>query len=429
MRGFFSNRSVAKRCHILGMLKQQRKGVHRSYHTPGHKRRGYDITELSYSDNLSCPRGVIALAESDIATILGAESSFILTDGSTAGVLSMLLALKEHGCRRIAAPIESHKSFFNGCALLGLTPVLFETPASALPCALTVDDVAKSLENADALFLTSPDYYGNVADLKEISMLCKRAGKPLVIDGAHGGHLHFNQDLYAGNYADLWVDGVHKSLPALTQGAVVSARKNGGFSESLKRAVGTFRTTSPSYPIMASVEYAVKSPQNKDLEAFVLALKKADERLYAGQDYTKLCVFSSDGFALQKFAETKGLYPEFSEANTLCFYLSPTQNKSDVKRILKFLNQAERQGLLIKEKDVHRIPAPAELQNIEGLETENVPFEESEGRIAARVCGLFPPCLPLLRKGERITKEKIDALKNAPNRFGVDDDKITVVKR
>ena len=80
------------------------------------------------------------------------------------------------------------------------------------------------LEGADALLLTSPDYYGNIADLSAIRAFCNQTGKLLLIDGAHGGHLHFHKDLYAGAYADMWVDGVHKSLPALTQGAVVSAR-------------------------------------------------------------------------------------------------------------------------------------------------------------------------------------------------------------
>jgi arginine/lysine/ornithine decarboxylase len=85
-------------------------------------------------------------------------------------------------------------------------------------------DFGELLAVSDALFITSPDYYGNVADYQELRAYCDKEGKLLLVDGAHGGHLHFDKELYAGSYADIWVDGVHKSLPCYTQGAVVSAR-------------------------------------------------------------------------------------------------------------------------------------------------------------------------------------------------------------
>ena len=428
MQGYFANRSVAERCHILKMLEAQAKTEHYSYHTPGHKRQGYDITELGYSDNLSCPRRVILSAQQDIAEILGADASYLLTDGSTAGVLSMLYALKSLGCRLVAAFTASHKSFFSGCLLTGLQPVLLETPTgeNGLPRKIGVGDVLEGVESADALFLTSPDYYGNVADLKAIQAACKQRGKYLVVDGAHGGHLHYNRALYAGAYADMWVDGVHKSLPALTQGAVVSAQKP--CVEALGAAVDIFRTTSPSYPIMASVEYAVKYPQNAWLEGFVQGLKKEKPYLYEGEDYTKLCAFAVDGFALEQAAIAEGIYPEFAEDHLVCFYLSPAQEREDVDRLVAFLERANEKGLLLAEKDVHSSPAPVEICKTEGCATEKIPLLEAEGRVAASICGLFPPCLPLIRKGERITKEKIEALQKAQNVFGVENGKILVHK-
>ena len=425
MRKYFQNEQVFEKCHILKMLDRQAAEQHRSYHTPGHKVHGYDITELGYSDNLSCPEDVILRAEQDIAQVLGADKSFILTDGSTAGVLSMLYALKICGVKRVAAPVLSHKSFFNGCALLGLTPVLFETPAAALPCPLTAADVTDALADADALFLTSPDYYGNVADLQGIKSLCAAQDKPFVVDGAHGGHLHFYKDIYAGAYADMWVDGVHKSLPALTQGAVVSATKR--YAAALKTAVDVFRTTSPSYPIMGSVEYAVKYPANDGLKARLSELKQSRACFYDSADYTKLCVYCKDGFALERYANERGIYPEFAQENLLCFYFSPVQTEEDVRVVLSFLEQMESEGLILREDEVQRVPAPAKIHKIDGLSVEKIPLDQAEGRICAKVCGLFPPCLPLIRKGEEITQEKIRALKAASNRFGIEDDKITVV--
>ena len=426
MRGFFTNEGVAKRCHILQMLEKQAQAEHHSYHTPGHKQKGYDITELSYSDNLSCPRGVILSAQEELAQIVGADASYILTDGSTAGVLSMLYALKTLGCRTVAAFTASHKSFWNGCLLTGLQPVLMETPMgeNGLPRKLGESDVLEGIEGADALFLTSPDYYGNVADLQAIQAACKQYGKYFVVDGAHGGHLHYNRALYAGAYADLWVDGVHKSLPALTQGAVVSARKP--CVEALRAAVDIFRTTSPSYPIMASVEYAVKYPENKGLEGYIQQRKQEKSYLYESEDYTKLCVFAADGFALEKKAISEGLYPEFASGNLVCFYLSPAMEKEEIELLFAFLGRAEAEGLLLEEKELHSTPAPVEIHKMDGFSTEKVCLENAEGRICATVCGLFPPCLPLIQKGERITKEKIIALQKATNVFGVESGEIRV---
>ncbi len=426
MLGFFTNEGVAKRCHILQMLEKQAKAEHHSYHTPGHKQNGYDITELDYSDNLSCPRGVILSAQEDIAKIVGADASYILTDGSTAGVLSMLQALKTLGCRTVAAFTASHKSFFNGCLLTGMQPVLLETPMgkNGLPRKICATDVLEGIEGADALFLTSPDYYGNVADLQAIQSACKQQGKYLVVDGAHGGHLHYNRALYAGTYADMWVDGVHKSLPALTQGAVVSAKQP--CVEALRAAVDIFRTTSPSYPIMASVEYAVKYPENQELEGYIQQRKQEKSYLYESEDYTKLCVFAVDGFALEKKAISEGIYPEFASENLVCFYLSPVMEQGEIELLFAFLSRAEAEGLLLKGKELHSTPAPVKIHKTDGFLTEKVCLENAEGRISAGVCGLFPPCLPLVQKGERITKEKIEALRKATNVFGVENGEIRV---
>lgn len=105
------------RCHIAQMLRAQKRHV--SFHTPGHKRAGADITELSYSDDLSDPTGVIALAQADAARILGADASFFLTDGSTCGIYCMLFALRRAGAARIAVPTYAHKSVFHACERSG----------------------------------------------------------------------------------------------------------------------------------------------------------------------------------------------------------------------------------------------------------------------------------------------------------------------
>lgn len=410
------------------MLKTYARKKHLSFHTPGHKIGKWDITELSFSDNLSSPHGCIAEAERDIAQTVGAHTAFILTDGSTSGVLSILHAAKSLGVKTLAALLPLHKSVYNGCKLLDIKLIQIEK-AELIP--LTQEPqkckLPSWLKKADGVFITSPTYYGNVPPLSALKTLCSRAEIPLLIDGAHGGHLHYTKNLYAGTYADMWVDGVHKSLPAFTQGAVVLA-KTQRYANALYAAVDIFRTTSPSYPVMASVEYAVKYPKNDRLECQARAFAAALPRLQIHEDYTKLCAaFGENAFAAQAYLESKGLYAEFCDGKDICFYLSPATKLRHFKRLKRILYKAFEKFPLIEKNETQRIPAPLVLD--ENTATEWVALQEATGRIAAANCGLFPPCTPFIYAGEQITEEKIKLLQQADNVFGVWQNKISVIKR
>lgn len=401
------------RCHILKMLRSQKR-PHISFHTPGHKRAGADITELPYSDNLLSPRGVIARAEEDVARIAGAERAFLLTDGSTSGVHAMLLALREAGITRVAYPAFSHKSVKDGCYLLGLEGVEIASSRTPYPRQPSPDAIEAALEGAEALLLTSPDYYGNFPPLQEAARLCKEQKKPLLLDGAHGAHLHGTK-AYAGNFAQMWVDGAHKSLPALTQGAAVFAGDK-FWAEKLASSVVRCRTTSPSYPILASVEYAYKYPRNLTLERAAAALKR-ELRAEDNADWTKLLVaFGTESARTEAFLEARGVYPEFNDGNFLMFYLSPCTGLRELKRLRRLLNKLPRGEV--------RIPEPEAGEA--GERTEWIPLEKAEGRLCAAECGLFPPCVPLLLAGERVSKEAAERLLSANGTFGLREGNILV---
>ncbi len=413
------------------MLKRSAKKPHLSFHTPGHKRGKWDLTELSYTDNLSAPTGCIREAEEDIAHILGAKKSFILTDGSTCGVFSALYAAKSLGAKKIALSASSHKSLFHGCELLGLTPLVFasKTDEKGIPLPPDLVDLqaefTDGLTEANALFLTSPDYYGNIPDLAAFHAFCAESGKLLLIDGAHGGHLHFDAN-YAGKYADIWIDGVHKSLPALTQGAVVSA-KTESCAAALREGVERFRTTSPSYPIMASVEYAVKYPENPVLEKRVRRFADICDRAIVNEDWTKLCIlFGENAFSAQAAFEKMGIYPEFCDGNIVEFYLSPATKAGSFRRLKRALAKLLQKYPYIEKNPLQRNPAP--LLCVQNLPTEWVDLADAAGRICAQACGLFPPCVPLISVGERITEEKIALLLQAVGVYGLTDKKILAVK-
>ena len=429
MNKYLRNKKTLKPCHIYAMLSKSKKAKHLSFHTPGHKIAKWDITELSFSDNLSNPKGCIKQAEEDIANLLGAKRSFILTDGSTSGIFCMLYTLKERGVQSVAIPLSSHKSVYNACSVLGISihTFLMEKNELGIEQFPPISAIKLALDNAGALLLVSPNYYGKTADYTAIRVLCDEQGKPLLIDGAHGGHLRFNGRLHPKKYADLFVDGVHKSLPALTQGAVVSTT-NELFIEPLKKAVDIFRTTSPSYPIMASVEYAIKYPKNEKLEGLVRVFASENPtRIALHEDYTKLCVvFGKSAFDAEKYFEKKGIFAEFCDGNVVMFYLSPATKISEFNKLKKALKKAFE---IFPYEGAHLVPAPTVSHiQLEKNEVESVELENSEGRICANTCGLFPPCTPLILRGEIIQKDKIELLKNADNSFGLQENKISVFK-
>ena len=228
----------------------------------------------------------------------------------------------------------------------------------------------------------------------------------------------------------MWVDGVHKSLPAFTQGAVVSARTEETAS-ALLGAVDIFRTTSPSYPIMASVEYAVKFPQNRELEQDVRAFQKSwsvNGRVYENKDWTKLCaVFGDNAFDVDKSLQADGIYSEFCDGNIVMFYLSPAMKMRDWKYLQKRLCALfVAYPLPSFEGKTSVLEQNATRTNQRSGRTEWLPIEKSEGRVCAKNCGLFPPCSPILLQGERITAEKIALLMRADNVYGLHEKRICV---
>lgn len=442
--------------HIYSQLKKYSKSE-RSFHVPGHKAHGdfkskftiapLDVTELSYSDNLACPDGVIAAAQKDIAEILGAEKSYILTDGSSAGVLSMIYAVAKRGVK-IIVPRNCHQSVWNACKLFGLEPVIVqgETKDGLItpPSPELIKELIENDVTIGAMIVTSPDYYGKVAPLKEYSEILKKNGRLLVVDGAHGSHLAFEQDRkgYAGVYADIWVDGVHKSLPVLTQGAVVSVN-NKELIPALEEGLNIFRTTSPSYPVMASVEYGIKYVKNnpKVLTDAVAAVNNFREKcafpVVPCDDWTKLIVdFSAKGISADRAAkllEKKGFYAELSDGRYILFYVSVMTTASDLNS-LNFAISAIASNKKLKGTYVARPSIPENdrtfsFQYALKKKRELIPLEKAAGRMCAVNAGITPPCIPVVVAGEMVTKEVIAVLSAAKDTFGISDGKIWVVKK
>ncbi len=441
---------------IYNQLKKYAK-ADKSFHVPGHKGLGefakkfpiarLDITELSYSDNLFCPNGVIASAQRDIAKILGAKRSFILTDGSTCGVLSMLYVLKKHG-GKVIIPRNCHTSVWNACRLFNIEPLIAsgKTVNGVLlpPEPKIIENILNSEKDVAGMVALSPDYYGNTAPLAEYKQILQKHKKLLFVDEAHGAHLAFERvnGAYAGVYADIWVDGAHKSLPTLTQGAVISVN-NAKLIAELEEALSIFRTTSPSYPVMASVEYGIKYTANylqltESAKTAVKAFKDNARGLdfYPADDWTKLVWdLKPLGICADKAysaLENRGIYAELSDGRYIIFYLSPQTTADGLKTLYGEINDvlcSENLAGTYEERAVlpENKRACGYLQATES-ERELVPLKWAKGRVCAVNAGLTPPCIPVICAGEIVSDSAICALANAKNTFGLTDGRAWVVK-
>lgn len=442
---------------IYSQLKKNAK-AQKNFHMPGHKAAGefksrfadaaLDVTELSYTDNLHCPSGVIDRAQKDIAEILGASVSYISTDGSTSGVYAMAYCASKRG-NKIIVFRNSHQSVWSACKLFGLEPLIVQGGERDGVLQPPDGDIIERLVSADpniaAVLVTSPDYYGNIAPLARYRDIAKKYNRLLLVDGAHGAHLAFGDKKgYAGQYADMWVDGAHKTLPTLTQGAIVSVN-NPDLIPLADEAMSLLRTTSPSFPIMASVEFGVKFLANNNKYLFraknAVEQFKNDTRgeftVYPSDDWTKLLIdFKPLDISPEKVLdrlEKKGVFAEFTDGRYILFYLSPMTDSPELNALRKKLNAiiANRK---IKGTYKDNPPVPEgdrsySFQYALRKQKEWIPLEEAVGRMCASNAGLAPPCIPVVVTGEMITLAVVKTLSQAKSAYGLKDGNICVVKK
>lgn len=451
---------------ILGAMKKY-KGIRPArFHMPGHQANrkifslfrdaALDITELSFSDCLEDPDGVIAVAEREIAEILGARRSFIVTDGSSCAVLSMLFTARKFGSKVIIGR-NSHKSVYNACALLGIEPYILkanEIDGVLLPpTPLDVEEAFQKESDVCGVLLTSPDYYGNIAEYEKIRKICEKYKKLLMVDGAHGAYLKFDADngseesgaAYAGDFADIWVDGAHKTLPTLTQGAILNVRDE-RLAAAAEEGLQIFRTTSPSYLIMASVEYGVKymaehgarliDSIKRELALVKSRLAKKGVKFYKGSSTLQFAV-DFGGMGISPYLaceelEKRGIFAEMNDGRYVVFYITAATTASRLNRLDRALRRVARNKSLKNTYEAvpEYVCGVKKFSYLTALTfaVQEVPLEKAAGKVCARNAGVTPPCFPLVIAGEVIGKETAECLKRAKNTFGVKNGKISVIK-
>ena len=425
-------------------------------HMPAHKGKGApvnlcDITEIRGADSLYSADGIIKKSEQNAGKLFGSHT-FYSTEGSSLSIRAMLylitLYAKERGHKRIkiAAARNAHKAFVSAAALLDVDVdwLIAESP-SYLCCRLCAADVAKYLDATDelpiAVYITSPDYLGNMSDVGEIARVCHERGVLLAVDNAHGAYLNFLQQsqhpIALG--ADVCCDSVHKTLPVLTGGAYlhVSRRAPKSFADRAKDAMALFGSTSPSYLILASLDAANKYISDgycERLARFVASLDTLRACLLThgytlcGDEPMKLTIASKSygytGTELAQYLDTKGIVVEFADPDFAVLMPSVETNDDELARLCDALISLPRRAE-IKEKAPHFALPERKMSIREAVmsDCEYLPVCECEGRVLGAVTVGCPPAVPIAASGEMIDRNTIKCFEY----YGID--KCAVVKK
>ena len=398
-------------------------------HMPGHKGKNLlgmealDITEIDGADSLYEASGIIRKSEENAGALFGCPT-FYSTEGSSQCIRAMLylamLHAKSQGKRPvIAAGRNAHKTFLTGAALLDVDVLWLypENGGSYLSCELTPAEVEAILEKEapTAVYLTSPDYLGNVADVAGIAEVCHRHGAILLVDNAHGAYLKFlrpsRHPMDLG--ADLCCDSAHKTLPVLTGGAYLHCKAQ--FRDWAKNALALFGSTSPSYLILQSLDRAnpyLASLANK-LKKFIPCVEAVKEKLAEkgftlyGQEPLKITIsaksYGYTGQELAKILMERNIVSEFADPDFLVLMLTPENGQADLDALEAALLSTPRKSPILEEpprfQPGQRVCTPREAML---SPMEQVPVEQSEGRILAAATVGCPPAVPIVVSGERI---------------------------
>lgn len=456
--------------HLFRKLRENGESDFYPYHMPGHKRHALgelpealaqlDITEIDGFDNLHRPEGILDRLQKKAAQLYGAEESFYLVNGSTAGILSAVsCALPVGG--HILMCRNCHKSAYHAAYLRNLAisylypPVLKEFDIFDAVTAEQVRDALDRETDVGAVLLVSPTYEGRISDIRAIADVVHNKGIPLIVDEAHGAHLGFAQGFAPNSCqagADLVIHSVHKTLPALTQTALLHVNGSLVDRDRLKRFLHIYQTSSPSYILMASIDNALSWVEREGagaFERFRMRFALMQERLSScgclrflnaemgKQDIGKL-VISVKGACCPKrvsgsadisaFIETpmdgKRLYdifrreyhlqPEMAAGSFVLAMFTVGDDEEGYSRMERALSEIDgrlRKQTACNDTDIF-LYGP---QNTGGeaiplgkawdMEGESIELEDSAGRRAGDFVNLYPPGVPVLAPGELITED------------------------
>ena len=409
-------------------------------HMPGHKGHGplgveqLDITEIEGADSLYEANGIIQQSEENAGALFGCRT-FYSTEGSSLCIRAMLYLALQYAKHKNKAPLIAaarnvHKSFLSAVAMLDLD-VLWLYPNHAdsyLSCQIRPDELDGILEATPekpaAIYLTSPDYLGYLADVSGIARVCRKHDVLLLVDNAHGAYLRFIEpSLHPMDLgADMCCDSAHKTLPVLTGGAYLHISPSAPelLAKQAKSALSLFGSTSPSYLILQSLDAANPYLQDhpRRLAAFLPLIHKLKRQLCAhgytlcGDEPLKLTIATKSygyrGNELAQMLQQEGIVCEFSDPDYLVLMFTPENSPQDLLRLEQaLLNVPPKVPLLERPPEVQRRKPCMSVREALLSASETAPLSELCARILATPSVSCPPAVPILVCGEQIDENAV----------------------
>ena len=429
------------------------------FHMPGHKRNKAciegdfpierDITEIDGFDDLHHSEGILLEAQNALSRMYGTRKSFFSVNGSTAGILTAISASVKKGGQILVAR-NCHKAVYHAIYLRELVPTYIYPQSDndlGINGSISVSRVERYLEEnpkIEAVLITSPTYDGVVSDVRKIAETAHKHGIPLIVDEAHGAHFRFS-DYFPVSAADLGADLViqsfHKTLPAMTQTAVLHNCSERVDSRLIRRFMGIYQSSSPSYILMASIDACMDKMVTDGKEMFrefTRILEKARRRLSeckyirlvspeigsAGvfdYDRSKL-IFSTRYTSMtgtelaQLLLEKYHIQVEMQTEHYVLALAAVGDSEEGFERLCRAIEEIDQEESQKKRKTEGQIAERVAYTSMNQLmsvteameaESEVCRLEESVGRISAEFGYLYPPGIPLIVPGEQITGQFI----------------------
>ena len=426
-----------------------------SFHMPGHKgsaiyrKFGYteflekmmdcDITEIIGADNLFQTEGILKAAQEEYAKLYNVKRAYMLVNGTSGGVIAAIMASVPKGGKLVMAR-NSHKAIYNALLLADIQPV-YAYPEMieeyGISGEITAEEITRCLDenpDASAVILPSPNYYGICSDIRKIAEIVHARGKILIVDQAHGAHLKFFSDCGFSDMpqsaeeqgADIAVNSIHKTLASFTQSAALTFNSDLLDHYTLEDKLQMIQSTSPSYILMGSLDINADIIKNHKEEVFTawhdaLAYFYAEAENISGLavirdaklDFTKInldmSAYGLSGAELEQMLMEKGIYAELTTGNILMCMTGIGNTKADMEKLLEALREIAASHPLVEGK---KQTPPAVLEARFELcavpaKKERIPLEMGAGRICASSIIPYPPGIPFICPGERITDEVI----------------------
>ena len=409
-----------------------------------------DVNSMKALDNLCHPVSIIREAEELAAEAFGAAHAFFMVGGTTSAVQAMILSVVKRG-DEIILPRNVHQSVIHALVLCGAVPVYINPEANArlgIPLGMSVSEVQRTIAahpNAKAILVNNPTYYGICSDIRKIVQLAHAAGMLVLADEAHGTHFYFGEELPVSAMAagaDLAAVSMHKSGGSLTQSSLLlcAASVNAGY---VRKIINLTQTTSGSYLLLSSLDISRRNLALRGPEIFRKVMRMAAyarEEINAIGDYYAYSRELINGDSIYDFDATKlsvntlqlglagievydllrdefGIQIEFGDLGNILAYISVGDKNKSIERLISALIEIRRlyrreNKTLWQSEYIHPevVCSPQEAFYAEKV---CLPLEQCAGQVCTEFVMCYPPGIPILAPGERVTRELIDYIRYA----------------